>query len=127
MELYEKKLLEKSKQDNTEITRTLIKASLEDSDLRIFTAEGLIKAETIQKITEEQLPERIKQKSLRQENGENMYLVDEATKKVAMKMHLLEALDRVWTLHQDYLSTLEAMGYGKLTQTAAYGYKTHTE
>lgn len=93
-ELPEKQILEKSIQTDSEITAPSIKASVEDADLETFIAAGWIRANNIEGITEEQLILCIKQKCLRQENGEKLYLLDEAVKNVAIKMHILEARDR---------------------------------
>lgn len=54
---------------------------------------------------------------LEKENGENLYLVDESVKNVAMKLRIWEAQILVWTLHREYLLTLEAAGYGNLTES----------
>lgn len=77
------------------------------------------KANTIGKITDEQFIECIKQRCVRQENGENLYLVQNAVKKVLMKMRILGAQDRVWSLHQNYGLAMEAAEYGSRTEHKA--------
>lgn len=93
-ELYETQILEKSRQTDSEKTSTSIKASVEDVGLEIFVAAGWIKANQTKGITEDQIISCIKKKCLRQDNSVSLYLLDEAIKKIAIKMHILEARDR---------------------------------
>lgn len=70
---------------------------MEDANLNIFKTAGWLRAITVEVIIEEQLSEGIKQKCPCQKDGKNLYLVDEAVNRVAMKLHILEAQVRVWT------------------------------
>lgn len=43
------------------------------------------------------------------------FIIDAAVSKVAMRTHIPEAEDRVWSLHEDYKIELRIAGYGDLT------------
>lgn len=52
-----------------------------------------------------------------EENGARLYLIDEAIRKVEIKMHIREAEDCIWTLHREYIIVLEMEGYKDISQT----------
>lgn len=56
----------------------------------------------------------------RDKNGGRLYSVDEAVRKVEMKMHISEAQDCLWTLHTDSLLALESEGYEEIPHKTAY-------
>lgn len=49
--------------------------------------------------------------------GEDLYLIDQAVKSVAMQMHISEAEDRIWSLCGAYSQALITAGYGDVIQT----------
>lgn len=115
----------KGKQTRTEIPTTSIKALEKDADRKTVVAAGLIRADTIEQMTKNPVISCFKQRSLRHENGEKLYLVDEMSKGLIMKIPIFEAHDRIWTLERQYSSALEAAGYGSCTQDKVYKVMQH--
>lgn len=116
-ELYEKQIAERNREPGLNLTATSYRASIDDSDLRIFLTAGWVEATDISSITEEQLRECVKKRSVREVGGEQLHIVEEAVKDVKMNLSIAEAEDRVWTLHRKYLQTLEGAGFSDLPKT----------
>lgn len=86
-----------------------------DTNLRTLLAIGWIKASSIREISEKQIEECLLKRCQKDENGENLYLInDVVVSKVEMKMHILEAEDSILSLHQDYLMKLQNNEYGTI-------------
>lgn len=113
-ELYEKQVQKRNKEPNNQVVPFSLRASIDDADLRIFIAAGWITAQTIDSITEQQLMDCVSKRCERDENGEDLYLITEATRKVSIEMRIVESEDRIWSLHRNDLIALENAGYGHL-------------
>lgn len=113
-ELYEKQVEEKNREPGVKITATSYRASIDDSYLRIFLTAEWIKAESLDKITEEQIKDCIKKKAFYKPEEYELDRIDHLVRKVKMDMALKDAEDRVWSLHHHYLEVLEAAGMADL-------------
>lgn len=113
-ELYEKQINEKNQEPGTRVPLISYKSSIENADLNIFIAAGWVSAATIDHITELQIRQCIEDRCHRVLDGEHLHIIEDAVKKVAMKMQIFEAEDRVWTMHRDYLTCLRSAGYEEL-------------
>lgn len=113
-ELYEKQIEEKNKDSATSIPLVSYKSSVENADLRLFIAARWVPVDTIEQITELHIRQCIQDRGHRLLDGEHLHLITEAIRPLAMKLNIVEAEDRVWTFHRDYLYLLEAAGYEQL-------------
>lgn len=113
-QLYEKQIEEKNKEPGTSVNAVSYRASIDDADLKIFVAAKWIDVDDISKITEDQLKECVKSRSVKTLDGSQLWLVDKAVQHVRMDMSLSEAEDRVWSFHSYYLQVLENAGYANL-------------
>lgn len=92
---YERQLAEKNKERSTNNTRLSFRASIEDIDLQIFIAAVWIDADSIAKITEAQIRGYPLSCCENDEEGENVYLINEAVSRVTMMVGITDAKDRV--------------------------------
>lgn len=88
------------------IARTLYKASIEDENLEIFFVAVWTRAGLIQDITKLQWRQCLEDGFIRKANGQQVYVVDQAIKKVVVQMHITDAEDRVLTLQKEYCQAL---------------------
>lgn len=116
-EIYEMQIVEKNTDPATNIPLVSYKVSIENADLRLFIAAGWIQAPSIENITEMQIRKCIQDRGYLLLDDEHLYLIDEAIWPLDMKINIMEAEDRVWTLHRDYLSLLKRAGYEELPNT----------
>lgn len=82
--------------------------------MRIFEAAGWVDCASIDELTEKQIQQCVDDRCKQEVTGEQLYLVDLAIRNVSMKMHILEAEDRIWTLRREYFIALRTAGYGDI-------------
>lgn len=111
---------------DTQITATSYKASIEDSDLAFFLAAGWIAAQSIEAITERQLRQCVSDRCIWNMVGEHVYLINESVREVAMRINVLKAGDRIWSLHWDSTQALKANRYEFLPTTKPHLEMAHT-
>jgi len=116
-EIYEKQIQERNREPGLNLNPTSYRASIDDSDLRIFLTAGWVEAADISSITEDDLKEGVKKRSIRTVGGEQLHIVEETVKGVKMDLNIPEAEDRVWTLHRKYLRVLQSAGFSDLPTT----------
>lgn len=108
--MYEKQVGEKNREPGVKITATSYRASIDDSYLRMFLTAHWIQADSIKDITENQLKECVKARASYEPKDHELRRIDRVVKGVKMDLSLKEGDDRVWSLHDHYISVLEAAG-----------------
>lgn len=83
----------------------------------MFLTAGRIKAASVDKITETQIGESIRSRCGRDVNGKPLNLNNGALSNVTMKMGILEAEDKDWSLQHDNLTALISAGYETIPST----------
>ena len=109
-EIYESDVAEKNKEDGIKVTPTSYKMSIDRRFLRTFIAGEWIKAESVDKVTEEQLKSCIAKRSKSRDQELTMTFVDRTVRPVKMDMKIEDPEDRIWSLHSHYLTVLENAG-----------------
>lgn len=95
--MYEKQVEEKSKQLPEESLPKSYMAAIDNVDLEIFLAAEWIEASSIDEIREQQVQQCVEERCKRKTEGDQLYLIEEAVRSVAMDTHIVDAMDRVWT------------------------------
>lgn len=109
--------MEKARQLKEEIVPTSYRASIENEDLRTFIGTGWVEANFTDELTERQIQQCVDDRCKRKANGEQLYLIEQTIRGVSMHIHIVDAEDRVWTLHRGYCSALQKAGYADLQVT----------
>lgn len=110
-EINEQRIEEKNNEPGTDIVPMSYRASFFEVDLKIFIAAQWVMASSVDEITEEQIISVVAENCKIKETGEQLSLIEEAVKRVEMKMHICNAQDRVWTFQRLYLWKLEMPGF----------------
>ena len=113
-DLYEKQVSEKNREPGTSVTPMSLRACIDDSYLRMFLVPKWIEADSIAKITEQQLRDCVRKRACFEAEGADLARIDRIVSHVKMDMSLPEAEDRVWTLHCKYTKALEEAGIADL-------------
>lgn len=114
--LYEKKIKEKSREPVVSVTAVSYKASIDYKYLEMMIAAEWIKADTSEKITEQQLQDCVEERATRTVDETQIDNIQSAIKNVKMST-TGDAEDRVWTLYAKYIEVLESFGFKDLHKT----------
>lgn len=95
---------EKNEKPHTNIVSISIKAAVYGTDLIIVRTACWIEASTTTEITEQKQEDCILVECQTDGNGEVFYLINETIVKFSMNMVIMEAEDRVWSLHRDHMT-----------------------
>lgn len=115
-ELYEKQLEEKNKDPGFKVSPTSYRASIDDEDLKIFITANWISASSVDEITEEELQKCVHSRAVREISENQLSLINLVVRDVKMNMNILEAEDRVWSLHRHYNCVLKNAGFADLIE-----------
>lgn len=83
----------------------------------MFIAAGEVESSYIDRLAERQIQQCLKERCRREATGEELYLVDHTSTKVAIHMHLSEAEDRIWSSSCGYSQALIEAGTGDIIKT----------
>lgn len=97
-----------------DIVPTSYRAIIENNYLKIFISAKWVEKNSINKSRERQVKECVHKRCENETDGENLYLVDEAIKKVAMRMQFTEAEEGVWALRMKCCNVLKSAGFESL-------------
>lgn len=85
--------------------------------MKILIAAEWIEVQSTDEYTEHQIRQCVEDRGVRDVTGEQLYLVDQAARTVAINMNIIEAEDGIRSLKSDYTDFLQAAGYAHLTNT----------
>ena len=114
-DLYELRVEEKNREDGVQITPTSNRSSMDTILLRTLWRAKYIFADSVEDITEKDIRKCVEEKSVIKEVI--LSTVGKAIKNVKMKMNLVPAESRIWTLVYDYEQALEREVYADLPTT----------
>lgn len=102
LRLYEKQIEEKSRHLKEDIIPTSYRTCIKEDDFRTIFAAGWIETNSIEKLTERPIEQCVEERCKCKDNGEQLYLIDQAGKKVARQMHIVVPEGLLWTLQREY-------------------------
>ena len=105
----------KNREDGVQITPTSYRNSMDKILLRTLWRAKYIFADSVEDITDKDIRKCVEEKSVVKEVI--LSTVGKAIKDVKMKMNLVPAESRIWTLVYDYEQALERGGYADLPST----------
>lgn len=111
---YERQIEKKSRQIKEALIPTSLNAFIEDEDHQIFILAGWLETLSVDETAERQIKECVDETCKQKVNGEHLYLIDEAVRRVNMRMHIMEAVKIVWTVRREYGNALRSVGFGDL-------------
>ena len=116
-ELYEDKLAEKNRVENTDTPATSYKASIDKLLLKNFLIARWILADSVDDITEEALRKCVDDRAKIADEDTSLRSVNKVVNDVRMNMSLKNTEDRIWDLMNRYTATLENAGIYDLPES----------
>lgn len=102
------------------------KTSIENDYLRVYVAAGWVGWSSVNDLAEKQIRRCVNDRCNLDVIRGNLHPVDLAGRNMSMRMHILTAENRLWTLREEYFSALQIAGYGEIVEGRPHIAITHT-
>ena len=116
-EIYEVRLSEKNRVENSNTPATSYKASIDKLLLKNFLIAKWVDAASVEDISEESLKKCVEERAKRADEDTSLHAVNKVVGNVYMDVTIKNSEDRIWDLMNRYTASLENAGIFDLPET----------